>query len=216
MTTLILIRHGQTDWNVAGRWQGHADIPLNSTGRQQARALANRLAGWDEGTAPPAALYTSPLLRAAETAAIVALRLGLTPIADDRWRERDVGLFSGLTTAETREQYPEVWARVNGFGVEPPSGETMRQLRQRAAANFEAIVARHPEETVAVVSHGGLLHQLVATILEIHPDHYGRFTVGGNTGISIIARSEFGPRLMRLNDTAHLAHPATQPAPEEG
>ena len=89
-TTIILIRHGLTDWNEEGRWQGNEDIPLNTTGIAQAQALGRRLASW-----PIESLYSSDLRRAAQTAAILGEAVDLQPIHDPSWRERDVGAFQG-------------------------------------------------------------------------------------------------------------------------
>jgi probable phosphoglycerate mutase len=98
-TTILLVRHGQTDWNLAHRWQGHVDIPLNETGRRQARLLARRLE-----TLPIKAIYTSDLIRASETANIVAEPLGILPIPDPALRERNGGKFQSLTFDELEEQ----------------------------------------------------------------------------------------------------------------
>ena len=87
MTTILLVRHGQTAWNANGRWQGHADVPLNETGRGQAEAIAQRLAGQMEWEI--SALYASDLERAAKTAVIIGNAIGHTPIFDPIWRERD-------------------------------------------------------------------------------------------------------------------------------
>src|SRR5438034_11161678 len=99
---LLLARHGETDWNRDRRWQGHADPPLNDSGREQARALARELAA-----DPPSAVYTSDLSRSHETAAIVAAELGLPVTADARLREVDVGEWSGLLWSEIAERYPD-------------------------------------------------------------------------------------------------------------
>ena len=106
MTTLILVRHGETDWNRDGRWQGHADRSLNDRGREQSRALADALAGEDV-----AAVYASDLSRARETAEIVAARLGRPVGVDARLREVDVGGWSGLTMAEIEARFPMEVAR---------------------------------------------------------------------------------------------------------
>jgi broad specificity phosphatase PhoE len=199
-TTILLVRHGQTDWNAQQRWQGHLDIPLNETGQRQADALARRLRGW-----PIQAIYSSDLRRAAMTAVSIATPLALHPIFDPQWRERDLGDFAGLTGEEIRLQYPDIWAQKQKGLLAPPNGENWRALRRRAVAAFEQVVARHAGEMVAVVSHGGLLANVVAHVLEIPADRYGRFRLSGNTGLSIIEiTEEHGPRLTLLNDTAHL------------
>lgn len=199
MTKILFIRHGQTDWNAAGRWQGHADVPLNETGRQQARALAQRLASW-----PLEAIVTSDLQRCQETARLLAAPHGLEPVPDPRWRERDVGEFSGMTSQETRASHPELWeGAVHGM-VDPPNGETFADLRVRAMEAFTAVSQQYARQTIAVVTHGGVLHTLLAQILGVSEETYGRFTLRGNTGLSIVEIGKRGPIVSRLNDTTHL------------
>jgi probable phosphoglycerate mutase len=108
ITKMLLIRHGLTDWNVAQKWQGHADIPLNETGQKQAAALASRLAAW-----PLEAVISSDLQRCKQTAVAIASQHNLTSQFDPIWRERDVGDFSGFTSLEAREKYPHIWATAN-------------------------------------------------------------------------------------------------------
>ena len=199
ITKILFVRHGQTDWNVKGRWQGHADIPLNETGRAQAAALANRLADW-----PVTAVVTSDLQRCMQTAQPIGEAIGLQPIPDPIWRERDVGLFSGMTGEEAKAAYPEIWATANLGMVDPPEGERYADVRKRGYAAYEKIVADYPGEMVVVVSHGGLLHTLIAQLIEIPADKFGRISKRGNTGLSIVEVKDDIPRLVLLNDTSHL------------
>jgi broad specificity phosphatase PhoE len=150
---LLLARHGETDWNRDGRFQGHADPPLNERGRRQARALAELLAG-----EPIEAVYSSDLLRAQETAQIVAMQLGLDVVVDPQLRERDVGEWSGLTRAEIDERFPnQIQAWREGRAV---VGETREALSERVLAAARRISAAHPDGVVLVVSHGGALRML--------------------------------------------------------
>lgn len=199
-TTILLIRHGQTDWNAQGRWQGHLDVPLNATGQAQARALAQRLADW-----PIQAVYSSDLKRAVMTAVTLASTLNQQPIFDTLWRERNVGDFAGLTSQESHEKFPDVWAaQANGL-ITPPNGENWQALRRRAVKAFEKVATRHKGEMVAVVSHGGTLANVIAHVLEIPADRYGRFRLSGNTGLSIVEITpQRGLQLTRLNDISHL------------
>lgn len=199
MTTILLIRHGQTDWNVRGRWQGHTDVPLNETGRRQARALAQRLVDW-----PIQSLYSSDLTRATMTAQILGQTLGLEPIHEPAWRERFGGQFEGLTGAEIQVGFPDAWAELQTGIVDPPGGENNQALRQRAASAFQQVVERHTGEMVAVVGHGGILKSLICHVLGVPVARYGRLSLRGNTGLSIIEIRERGPRLVLLNDTCHL------------
>jgi len=150
VTELWLVRHGETDWNRERRFQGHADEPLNDRGRTQARALAEELAG-----AGIAAVYTSDLARARETAEIVSRRLGLEAVPVRELREIDVGSWQGLTWPEIEARFPEgvaAW-RERGHGWE--SGESYDELAERVLAALRRIAADHPGERVLVVGHGG-------------------------------------------------------------
>jgi broad specificity phosphatase PhoE len=141
MTTLLLVRHGETDWNAEGRLQGHTDRPLNDHGRRQARALADRLVGDDI-----VAVYSSDLSRAHETAEIIGERLGLPVVTDPDLRERNWGNWEGLTGAERD--------RVDHVG-EPREEHTARVLRA-----VQRIAEAHPDERVVVVTHGGSLRRV--------------------------------------------------------
>lgn len=153
MTTLLLARHGETDWNRDGRFQGHADPPLNDLGRRQAHALAELLAHEHLE-----AIYSSDLLRAQETAQIVAMQRGMDVILDPQLRERDVGEWSGLTRAEIDERFPsQIQAWREGRVV---VGETREALSGRVLEAARRISAAHPEGVVLVVSHGGALRML--------------------------------------------------------
>lgn len=151
MTRLYLVRHGQTDWNVEGRWQGHADIPLNQAGLAQAEKVAGELAR--EGLQ---AIYSSDLQRARQTAMILAAHTDLPVILDARLREIHQGEWQGLLVSEIEARYGEAFQRRRNdpYNVAPPGGETVEQVRQRVVQAFEDIIARHPGARVAVVSHG--------------------------------------------------------------
>lgn len=154
-TRLLLARHGETDWNRIGRWQGQADPPLNELGRQQAGELAEQLAG--DGVR---AIYSSDLARASETASVVGERLGLAVVEDAGLREIDVGSWSGLTRAEVQERYPEGFARWLA-GAIGHDGETHEQLTDRVVATVERIAAAHDGETVVLVTHGGAIRAVL-------------------------------------------------------
>lgn len=198
-TTILLIRHGQTEFNATGRWQGHLDVPLNDTGKAQAKALAQRLKNW-----PVAAVYASDLKRAAMTAVYLAQTWGLTPTYDSTWRERDVGVFEGRVTVELKQEFPDVWANMRNGIIDIPGSESNEVLRHRALKAYEKVVATYPAEMVAVVTHGGTLNALVSSLLGIPINYYGRLNFRGNTGLTIIEINEYGPRLTMINDTRHL------------
>ena len=149
-TTLLLARHGETDWNRERRWQGHADPELNEAGREQARELARTLA-----LAPPATIYASDLARSRETAEIVGRELGLPVVLDPRLREVDVGEWSGLLWSEIEERYPEGVKRRLAGGTGWERGERFEAMRERVEAVLREIAAAHAGERVLVVTHGG-------------------------------------------------------------
>jgi probable phosphoglycerate mutase len=147
VTTILLARHGETDWNRDRRWQGWADPPLNDSGRAQARELAERLRD-----VPFDAVYSSDLRRAHEPATIVAEPHGVPVITDLGLREIDVGSWSGLTRAEIEERFG-----VDGVRAD---GETREQHAARVVAAMERIARAHVGERILVVSHGGSLGAL--------------------------------------------------------
>lgn len=150
MTTILLARHGETDWNRAGRFQGHADPPLNETGRAQAAELAQELRAEEL-----AAVYSSPLRRALETAEVVAGSHGLEAIPVAGLREVDVGSWSGLTRAEVEERFPDQFARWLAYGQGWDDGETYEEMGRRAVAALLELAVAHDGERVVAVTHGG-------------------------------------------------------------
>lgn len=165
-TTIVLARHGETDWNRESRFQGHADVPLNDDGRAQVRALAELLAG-----EPFTAAYSSPLRRAAESAEILASAFGLSVHPSEALREVDVGSWSGLTVAEVEARYPEGFARWVDWRCEGwDDGEAYADLSRRVVEGLREIAARHPGEHVLVVTHGGPIRAAHATALGLSLD----------------------------------------------
>ena len=169
MTTILLARHGESDWNRDQRWQGHADRPLTDLGREQARALADRLAATELD-----AFYSSDLERARETAAIVAEphQLPVKELPD--LREVDVGSWSGLTRAEAEERFPNAFRRWTEGGEGWDDGETYEQLSERVVGAVLAIAARHPRDRVLLVAHGGSIRAVHAAALGVDVHAYRR------------------------------------------
>jgi probable phosphoglycerate mutase len=171
VTTLLLVRHGETDWNRERRWQGHADRPLNERGRQQARALAAELAD-----RPIDAVYSSDLLRARETAEIVAADLGLAVYIDPGLREVDVGSWSGLSHSEIETNDPEGFRRWQEGGKGWYRGESYEEMGGRVVAAVVALAAAHPGERLLVVTHGGSIRACRAAAAGLD---YGRSRISG-------------------------------------
>ena len=167
MTTLILVRHGETDWNAQHRWQGHSDTALNESGRVQARRLADELE-------PVDALYSSDLARASETAEIIAERLGLDVRLDPRLRERGFGSWEGRTAEEIEASFPEEQRRWReGAGAGAHDAEQFKAFAARVGSFVDEVVPQHPGEQVLVVSHGGTIRVVhaLATGLDYVRDH---------------------------------------------
>ena len=158
-TTIVLVRHGETDWNREHRFQGHADTPLNEVGRRQARTLADGLA--DESFA---AAYSSPLRRALETAEIITAGRDLQVEASAGLMEVDVGSWSGLTTAEVERQFPDGFQRWRNHGSGWTDGETYDELGRRVVSELLVIAGRHPRERVLAVTHGGPIRSALAAV----------------------------------------------------
>jgi broad specificity phosphatase PhoE len=159
---LLLARHGETEWNRIGRWQGATDVPLNDDGRAQARELAERLRG-----VPLAGVASSDLVRAAETASIVAELLGVPRLGSHaELRERSYGVFEGLTRVECETRYAEIWnAHRPGDLLEPPGAEPRSQVEARMMRGLLQVVATHGGDApVLVVSHGGAIRTFLAAI----------------------------------------------------
>jgi probable phosphoglycerate mutase len=153
--TLVLVRHGETDWNVTGRAQGHADVPLNATGHAQAQAVARALSRFG-----PRRLWSSDLLRATQTAEHLATVTGLPVEKDPRLREYDVGARSGLTLEEFAEQHPEAYDawRAGSSGTLVPGEETTEQVRDRVVpALLGCLRQLAPGDTGIAVLHGACL-----------------------------------------------------------
>jgi len=150
MTRLLVVRHGQSEWNATGRWQGRADPPLTDEGRRQSKVAGGALGTFD-------AVVASPLLRAVETATIIAERLGIGPVlTDPDLVERDAGEWQGLTRSQIQEEWP-------GFlddGRRPPGYEPGDAMLTRALSVLERISERMGDGDVLVVSHGGIVYAL--------------------------------------------------------
>jgi probable phosphoglycerate mutase len=150
VTTILLARHGETDWNREGRFQGFADPPLNDTGRAQGAGLAAELVDVEL-----AAVYSSPLRRAFETAEFLAAPHRLAPIALEALREVDVGSWQGLTREEVEARFPEQFARWLDYGQGWQDGEGYDEMARRVVAALLQLAATHDGERILVVTHGG-------------------------------------------------------------
>lgn len=198
-TRLIVVRHGQTEWNAAGRIQGHLNSRLDADGRAQAEALAARLVG-----EPLAAIYTSDLGRTLETAAPTASSRMMDIVTDPRLRERHLGVFQGLTFAEAERQFPDMFVRYKArdLHVHFEHGESLVVLRERIVEVLTEIADRHPGEAVLVVTHGGVLDQIYRLATGMTLDAPRTFTVD-NASINRLVWDGARLRLTHWDDTPH-------------
>ena len=156
-TRVIIVRHGQTQWNIRRVRQGHLDSPLTDQGIGQAKALGQRLA-----QEKFSALYSSDLGRAVQTAEMIAAATGHSVVTDTRLRERNLGIFQGLSGDEIKENFPEEYRRHRTLGPDYiiPTGESVKQQVARNILCLSEIAEKHFGQTVVVVTHGGVLSGL--------------------------------------------------------
>lgn len=199
-TRVIAVRHGETDWNAAARMQGQTDIPLNDRGRDQARRVGIALR--DETLA---AVYSSDLSRAAQTAAAIAVEAGLPVQHDEGLRERHFGIFEGLTVDEVRTRWPqdcERWQRRDArFG--PEGGEVLVDFHARCVEAAMRLCAAHPGEAIALVAHGGVLDCLYRAALRIPLDSPRTWRIG-NATINRLLCTPGGFTVVGWSDDGHL------------
>jgi broad specificity phosphatase PhoE len=200
MTRILLARHGETDWNRDGRWQGHTDKPLNDVGRLQARALAAHLAGQSVD-----ALYSSDLSRARQTAAEIEHATGLTASVDIDLREVDVGEWAGCNRAEAAARDPE-WYRewLSGAVEGYRGGETYQELHDRSVLAFQRILAAEDGRTAVIVCHGGNIRAIVSEVVGLRADQRWRVASAANCSLTAIERRHDRVTLGTFNETGHL------------
>lgn len=198
----IFVRHGETEWNVSGRYQGQTDVPLSEKGRAQAEALGKRFADIhvDE-------VYSSPLKRAYDTARAIAEPKGLPIHKVDGIKELNFGEWDGLTKEQLTEQFGEAFVkyRIEPFHY-PMAGEgTLNRAKLRVGAALEDIKEefRHTDKTIVVVAHGGILKLAIFYLLDISSRLY-RCIELDNTSLTIIDVEEDRCILRVLNDAHHL------------
>jgi probable phosphoglycerate mutase len=201
MTTRIcFIRHGETDWNVARRIQGQTDVPLNETGRSQALALAFNAAHYDFN-----AVYSSDLQRALDTAKLVADRRGLEVNTLPQLRERDFGIFQGLTAEEGLQLNPAAHAcyMARDVNYDFESGESLLRFAERVKEAVTYLTRHHPKQTIAVVSHAGVL-EIVYRKATGRPLHTPRDFAIPNCALNWFNFDEHGWHLEAWDDHHHL------------
>ncbi|MCS7056238.1 MAG: histidine phosphatase family protein [Thermoflexales bacterium] len=197
MLTVYLVRHGQTAFNVEGRVQGWLDVPLDAVGHMQAQRVAQRFAEQSIQ-----AIYSSPLLRAADTARSIARVRGLDVIFDERLREYHMGDWTGLTLEEIRLTMPSGSVLDDPEGS-IPNGESAQHMRERVVSFLHDLVAHHAHDSVILVSHGGTLGAMIGTMLGLPVARRHPFAFG-NASVTEVAYESGRWRLRSLNDRCHL------------
>ncbi|MDD3925089.1 MAG: histidine phosphatase family protein [bacterium] len=200
MTRLLLIRHGCTELNGRGCFQGWIDVSLNDDGRRQANLLGRTLA--QESLS---AVYSSPLVRAMDTAKAIAVPHGLEAVAGPGLMEISFGLWEGLTFEEALQRFPDEAGNQLKAQVPPllvPDGEEPDAFMNRVSKILSSIVKRHPEESVAVVSHGGPIRLIIGICLGLPWELFWKLQAD-SASISELLVYEDTSILKRLNDTCH-------------
>mgnify|MGYP001098976594 CR=1 FL=1 len=199
-TTVLLVRHGQTDSNVTGFYMGWSDEDLNEIGYTQAHRLSLRLADL-----PIASVYTSPLRRAYATAAILAEPHKLEPKVLDDLIEIRLGDWQGLYMDEIKRRWPELWqqSRTDPSELTMPNGESLSEVTERAIRAFKRVVGANRGNQAVIVTHDVTVKVLVAYVLGVPNSIYRRFEVS-NASLSVIRVINSSSQLAMLNDTSHL------------
>jgi len=204
MPVLYLVRHGETDWNAQGRWQGQEDIPLNGRGVEQATAAAGRLA-----RVGLTALYSSDLERAWRTAEAIGATCGLRAVADAGLREVDVGSWRGVTLAEARERFPSEHARWMEGGTPWSDGETYVAMGDRVHETVVRLLTPHAaDERIAMVCHGGPIRSLVARTVGLSDAGRRALAHGPNGSITEMRIRADRWVVASYNDAGHLVDAA--------
>ncbi len=197
---LILVRHGETELNRTGRILGKSDAPLNAAGRAQASANAAALAA-----DLPFALYTSPLVRAVETARIVGDALGVEATPLDDLQEADAGELDGMRASEARRLYPEFYRRweADASTARMPGGESLSQVQERAWEAVTRLADEHGDGKVVAVTHDFVIRAVLCMALDMPLRSFGRL----RADVGSIARLEIGPsyaQVLSINETSQL------------
>lgn len=205
---LIVLRHGETEWNREGRYQGCIDTRLSGEGLAQAGAVSRALASGRLG-----AVYSSPLARARETAEAIAKPHGLAVSEDSAFAEICHGLWEGLTVEQVKAEFPDLYATwlARPQTVTMPNGESLAQVRERVLGRLEGLKADHPGETVCLVTHGSPLRLVLLDALGCSLDRFWMFHCG-STGMSEIEYENGRTVLRRMNNVGHLDRPVVAPS----
>ncbi len=200
MMRFILVRHGQTEWNASGRYQGQSNVALSDTGRKQARLLAERfpLKQLD-------AIYTSDLDRARETAECVGEKLDVPVYPEKAFRELSFGDWEGLTYQQITARWPEESNKlfIAPDELEIPHGETFQALQKRALEKINELCKKHVDQTIGIFAHGAINKTILAGLMHI-PLHYLWSLRQDNTAVNILRLDDGYVMVELINSTSHL------------
>ncbi len=200
MTDIILVRHGETEFNKEGVFRGRLDVELNERGREQAEAVAKALR-----SPPIVAVYTSPLARARSTADAIAREHGVKPTVDEAFNNIDLGEWQGVKKTQVRDREPKAWAL---WTTEPehlriPGGETLAEIRERAYTRLLDLAIRHDGERIAVVTHRSVSRVLAGAVLGMSEGYFWKFYMD-NAGYSLLQHNGSGFMIVQWNENSHL------------
>ena len=211
MTELILIRHGETDWNRELRFQGQVDVPLNAVGHEQARRLGARLAG-----EAAQLLVCSDLTRTQQTALPISQQslrpLALEPVLDAAWREQNFGVVDGMRVDDIKSRHPQAWAQWIRFHADYAfeGGESTQQFHSRVLGAVRALALQYTQQTLVVVTHGGVLDMIYRTARAL-PLSGPRQSEIPNAGLNRVRIEGDAIEILAWADTQHLADMPPQP-----
>lgn len=211
-TEMFLVRHGQTDSNVARLFDGATDTPLNQLGLRQAQLVAHRISE----LADLNSLYSSPLQRALLTARAISRRIGLEPVIETGLREMNFGVAESHTMEAIVERWPDLASRMQDPGsadVRFPGGESRREFHRRVRATLDLIATTNSGRRIVVVAHGGVISSAVAQMLGHDPNDWRKFTVD-NCSVTHIELATSGPVAHVVNDVVHLESLSVGQLPE--
>lgn len=200
MTKIIVVRHGQTKWNIGQIFRGRADVPLNETGRFQAKSLAKALKSWEI-----VAIYSSPLLRAKETAEAIAKEKNLKVKISDSLLDISYGDWQGVSHDEVAKKWPKLYQlwQEKPDKVKFPKGESLNDVRKRVEDFLKKVVSEHKDKIVAAVSHRVAIKVLLCAALNLDNSYFWRF-IQNTASFSILDYENKIFSLSCLNETCHL------------
>lgn len=211
-TEIFLVRHGQTDSNVARLFDGATDTPLNQLGLRQAELVGERIGQLSDLSS----LYSSPLQRALITARAISRNVGLQPVIDAGLKEMNFGVAESHTMATIHERWPDLAAQIqdpNESNVRFPGGESLREFHERVQTTLNLIATANQGRRIVVVAHGGVIRSAVSQLLGRPPDDWRTLTVE-NCSVTHVELVSSGPVAHVINDVVHLESLRIEQVPE--